>query len=193
GVAAWAGTGSFALACSASGELFRTGGRGHLLGDPLSGHALVRGAARAALRAYDGVAAPTSLGDRLVEATGAARLSNLPASLQRLAPAELARFAPQVVAAATDGDTVAQTLIRDEAERLAELIRSAAVRADQSATTCRVGGGVLTGSALVRDALSDALGATESLRLVACDGARAAAQLARWVHDGTMPMAGWVR
>lgn len=191
GVVAWSGTGSFAVACGDSGQLFRTGGRGSLLGDPASAFGIVVAAARRATRAFDGVDRPTSLGARLCAAMELERVTELGAALQGMMPGEVAAHAEVVVDASADGDPVAVELIETETAELAQLTRVAAERAGVDLESCQVGGGVLQRSAYVRSRFAAALGVEVSV--VERDVAESAARLARCVHDGTMPMAGWVR
>lgn len=198
GLLLWAGTGSFALARSAAGELHRVGGRGYLLGDQGSGYDLVRRAAGAVLLAVDGLGPPTALADALVAAFGASEPARLGAVLQRLGPGEVARHAAVVLAVAAAGDPVADGVLQDGAEALV-MLGAAAVRGaglDWRDLPVALGGGLLTGADAVRDAVAERLrafgaGAPQQI------GPRAAAGGAAWLAEGwfhrRQPQYGWVQ
>ncbi|MFI9400584.1 N-acetylglucosamine kinase [Nocardia sp. NPDC052316] len=108
GVVLTAGTGAVATAVDAAGRFTRTDGWGPLLGDEGGGAWIGTEGLRAALRAYDGRAAPTELAAHAAEHYGVT-LPELPKHLgQHENPALLAaRFAPVVAAAAATDDTAA--------------------------------------------------------------------------------------
>jgi N-acetylglucosamine kinase-like BadF-type ATPase len=197
GVLVWAGTGSFAIARSLTGELLRVGGRGFLLGDQGSGYDLVRRAATAVVLAADAMAEPTSLTGKLCAAFDAPSPLRLGAVLQRLDSGTVAAQAPLVFAAAAAGDSVARQVIAAALESLAFLAIGAARQAglEGSEMALALGGGVLVGV----PAYADELGARlvrhgfGAPRLV--DGraaARGAALLAQAWHDREEPLCGWV-
>ncbi len=197
GVAVWAGTGSFAIARSERGALLRTGGRGPLLSDEGSAHDLVRRAAVAAVRAADGLDAATGLGEILAARFAAGSATALGAALQRCTPSQIAAAAPDVVAAAADGDDVAAEVLGSGAASLAELADAAARRAGLRPGEIRVelGGGVLQGSAAYAEVATKALRAAgfAGAGSSTIDAAEGAARLAHALADGRAPLCDWVR
>ncbi|MCS7313830.1 MAG: BadF/BadG/BcrA/BcrD ATPase family protein [Bryobacterales bacterium] len=126
GIIAIAGTGSIAFGRNAQGRTARAGGWGYLFGDEGGGFDLVRRALRAALRYEEGWGPPTTLRERLLEATGAASANDL---LHRFYTSEyprprIASFAVLVDRAATEGDPVARAILQDAAGELASLVEA---------------------------------------------------------------------
>src|SRR5436309_5905773 len=70
GIITIAGTGSIAFGRNAAGQTVRAGGWGFIYGDEGGAFDIVRHALRAALRMDEGWGLPTTLRDRLLEATG---------------------------------------------------------------------------------------------------------------------------
>lgn len=198
GVLVWSGTGSFAVARSADGRLHRVGGRGYLLGDDGSAYDLVRRAARAALRAVDGLGPATRLTADLVRALSAPAPERLGAVLQGLDTGQVARHLGVVLAAAAAGDAVAQEVVAGGAGALRELVQAAAARAGLPAGAAAVamGGGALLGAEPLRRGLVAAL-AEQGWRagdlLDDRAAARGAAALAEAMASGRAPLAEWVR
>lgn len=195
GVLLWAGTGSFAVARSVTGELVRVGGRGYLLGDAGSGYDLVRRAAQAVLAAVDGMGPSTLLTGRL-GAVFDARPARLGATLQRLDSATVAAQSPVVFAVAAAGDAVARDVVQQSAAALAQQALAAARHAGLEADIdLAVGGGVLAGNASYAACVSELLAAQGFRAPRLLDGraaARGAARLARAWHEGAQPLCGWV-
>lgn len=197
GVLVWAGTGSFAISRSVTGELIRVGGRGYLLGDQGSGYDLVRRAAAAVLLAVDGLGPPTSLTGKLCAAFDAPAPQRLGAVLQRLDSGQVAAKTPLVMAAADEGDAVARAVLDAGVQSLATLATAAARQAGNELQDLDVafGGGVLCGVPRYAAALGDSLTAhgTRAHRLVDARGAaRGAAWLAQGWHQHLQPQRQWV-
>jgi N-acetylglucosamine kinase-like BadF-type ATPase len=193
----WAGTGSFAIARAANGELHRVGGRGYLLGDQGSGYDLVRRAAAAVLLAVDDLGPPTLLTQALVEAFEAPAPQRLGAVLQRASSGDVAKHLPVVLATAAAGDAVANEVLHGAVDALAMLASAAVRRAglDWNNLPVAVGGGVLTGAAAVADLLAErlrSLGAQPPRPIAARAAAHAAAWLAEGFHRREQPRYGWV-
>jgi N-acetylglucosamine kinase-like BadF-type ATPase len=126
GVSLVVGTGVACLVLSVSGEPTILGGHGFLLGDEGGGFWIGRQGLNASLRARDGRGAATAL-------TQAAqrRYGELDALHVRLHDAErpvdaIAQFAPDVLAAAEEGDAVADAIVEDSIGELTTLVRVAA-------------------------------------------------------------------
>ena len=197
GVLVWAGTGSFAIARSVTGELVRVGGRGFLLGDQGSAYDLVRRAASAVLFAVDGMGPPTSLTGKLCAAFDAPSAQRLGAVLQRLDSGQVAAKAPLVVAAAAAGDTVAAGILDAAVQSLAMLAAAAARQAgnDLQGLDVAFGGGLLNGVPSLAAALGANLaaqGACAPRQIDARGAARGAAWLAQGWHEGHQPERQWV-
>lgn len=197
GVLIWSGTGSFAVARSRHGELHRTGGRGYLLGDQGSGYDLVRRAAAAVLLAIDDLGPATVLTETLTAAFRAPSPSRLGATLQQLDTAGVAQQLPVVLAAAADGDVVANDVLAAGVDGLAMLAAGALRRADLDGRDVPVamGGGVLLAAPAIRELLSArlrSLGAAAPTVLDARAAARGAAWLAHGWHTHLEPQHTWV-
>jgi len=132
GVLLLAGTGSLALAVGPQEEEVRAGGWGYLLGDEGSGYWIGREAIRAALRAQDGRGPVTALTERLCRVAGVARPAELVGPIHRgeRDRAWIAGLAQEVVAAAQEGDPVAQGILDGAAGELALLVRAVLARAE---------------------------------------------------------------
>ncbi|HOZ46519.1 MAG TPA: N-acetylmuramic acid 6-phosphate etherase [Candidatus Hydrogenedentes bacterium] len=125
GIVVVAGTGSsvFARAQEGRGRIF--GGRGPVLGDPASAHAIAVAGLRAALDARDGAGPATALCQRLYEAAEAASGGRVAAWAARAARAEVAALCPLVFEALAEGDPVAHALLDVQVEALARQVQAA--------------------------------------------------------------------
>ncbi|MGW1025237.1 N-acetylglucosamine kinase [Streptomyces sp. NPDC002577] len=144
GLALVAGTGAVAARITGRVCTAIADGDGWLLGDDGSGFWIGRGAVRAALRMADGRGGPTVLAVSVGRALGlpgdvlpyegevaapewsraqreAYRMHLLPAVMAQ-PPVRLARFAPLVAEAARDKDAVAQAILDEAADRLADTV-----------------------------------------------------------------------
>ncbi|WP_170461586.1 BadF/BadG/BcrA/BcrD ATPase family protein [Ruegeria arenilitoris] len=130
------GTGSF-LARQSDGEIRLIGGYGALIGDDASGYWLGQQLLRRVLLAADGIA-PDSALTRSVRR----RFDEDPMQIVRFAgqarPAEIADFAPEIIAAAQKGDVVAVALMREGADYVAAGLQ--ALGRDDPEPVCAVGG-----------------------------------------------------
>jgi glucosamine kinase len=156
GVVVAVGSGTVALAADGRGGVAVVDGYGHLLGD--DGFAVGREGLRSALRDFDGRGGSAALRARAEATFGP--LERLPAAIySEGAPVRrMAAFAPDVAAAARDGDAAAAEIWRDAGRALAAAASAAAQRvfgpgeADVSWT-----GGLFAAGALVLDPFRDAL------------------------------------
>lgn len=198
GVLVWAGTGSFAIARATDGTLYRTGGRGYLLGDQGSGFDLVRRAAAAVLLAIDDLGPSTQLTLALTQAFAAASPQRLGAVLQQLDSGQVAAKLPVVLAAAAAGDAVGNDVLRDGVDGLAMLANGAVRRAglEWAALPVAFGGGVLHEGSAPAMLLAQRLatfGAAEPRFVDARAAARGAAFLAHEFHLRIEPAFSWVQ
>lgn len=121
GIITIAGTGSIAFGRNGQGRIARAGGWGHIFGDEGSGFDLARQALRAALRMEEGWGEQTRLRELLLEGTGSQTANQM---LHRFYSDEwprsrVARLAPLVDRAATEGDPIAMQIITGAAQQLA--------------------------------------------------------------------------
>jgi len=116
-----AGTGTAGIA-RVGGQSTIVGGRGFWLGDDGSGARIGADALRAAMRAYDGLEEMTGLSQVLLE-----RFAFDPHAMTRWAldakPGDYGAFAPQVFAAASDGELQAREIAERAARAIAALTR----------------------------------------------------------------------
>jgi N-acetylglucosamine kinase-like BadF-type ATPase len=130
GIALIAGTGSSCYGRTAAGEGWRAGGWGQLISDEGSSYWLGVQAMKAAVRAYDGRIERTLLLTRVQERLRLADMNDIMHRIYHagLSRAEIAALAPLVIDAARDGDQVAEGLIEQGAQALAECVLAVARR-----------------------------------------------------------------
>jgi N-acetylglucosamine kinase-like BadF-type ATPase len=130
GIALIAGTGSNCLGRDEADAVFMCGGWGWLLDDSGAGFGLALAALRAAVRAHEGRADFTRLLPSALAFFGLTEPNELLTRLHRPAvrPEEIAAFAPVVAELAAGGDAVAESVLRDGAAALAELVATTASR-----------------------------------------------------------------
>lgn len=158
-----AGSGAVAFAVGPGGRSARADGLGHWLGDAGSGFAIGRAGLRAALAALDGRGPETGLTQHFLARAGAARaewvgwIAELDISIAH-AHLQLRSFAPCVVQAAAEGDTIAGSILKEAGEDLADTAASVLRKADALAQPrVAVTGSLFTHSAELRRAFRAAL------------------------------------
>ena len=151
-----AGTGSIVLVRERDGGFARAGGWGYLIGDEGSGHAIGAAGVRAVAAELDG-GAVTALRGILAEAFNLSTRDEIIRSIyQDRLP--LHTFAPSVVRAAEEGDSVAAHIVVSQTEALAaQLSAAAGLAADVTPRVSFIGG--LTASPYYRSTLESAIGA----------------------------------
>lgn len=124
GVGAISGTGSNVFGVGRSGQAWRVGGWGHLLGDQGSGYWLGNESIRAALADRDGSGPPTALSAAVMEHFDVPSVEALAALVyaRPLTKGEIAAFAVVACELAQRGDEVARHLYRRGAAELAAQI-----------------------------------------------------------------------
>ena len=147
GVVLLAGTGSVAWARLPGGVTTRIGGLGAVMGDQGSGHDLGRQALRAAGLAVEGRGRRTQLAARILTRLHLTGLPELVRWATTADAAAVAALAPEVLAAAEDGDAVAGALVDAGADDLASHVRALAERFPRDAEV----GVALGGSLLSRN------------------------------------------
>jgi len=146
GIVLLAGTGSVAWARLPGGDLTRIGGLGAVAGDQGSGYDLARQALRAVGLSVEGRGRRTTLSARVLARL---RLSGLGELVRWATLADIpaiAGLAPEVLAAAEEGDAVAGALVDAGADDLATHVRALAERFPRGAEV----GVALGGSLLAR-------------------------------------------
>lgn len=150
GIAIVGGAGINALGMHPDGRQERFLGIGDYSGDWGGGHALATAALGAAVRAGDGRGPATSLTDRLVAWFGAADRDNvdaiaIAADRGEIGLGAMLSFAPEVFAAAVEGDAVAVGIVARFGDEVLDFIRALIVRLDVADREVDVvlGGGTL--------------------------------------------------
>lgn len=160
GIALIAGTGSSCFGINERGERWQAGGWGHLISDEGSSYWLGWNAIRLAMGAYDG-RWQTSLLEPVKQQLNLREMTDIHHRLytQGISKAEIAAFAPLVIAAAQAGDAMAQALIRQGAHELALMVAAVANRLGWSNTTCEVAlsGGLWRAGEAILDPFREAL------------------------------------
>lgn len=119
GVALIAGTGSIALGRDADGNILRTGGWGHILGDEGSGYDIGHQALQAAVRAADGRGEATVLLERILRQWEVLHASALIGQVYgNTDKARIARLSSIVFEAAQAGDEVACKIVQQAVDEL---------------------------------------------------------------------------
>ncbi|HTT68820.1 MAG TPA: BadF/BadG/BcrA/BcrD ATPase family protein [Gemmatimonadales bacterium] len=147
GIVLLAGTGSVAWARLPGGDTARVGGLGAVVGDQGSGYELARQALRAVGLSIEGRGRRTTLSARLLARL---RLTGLGELVRWATVADIpmvATLAPDVLAAAEEGDAVAGALVDAGADDLATHVRALAERYPRGAEV----GVALGGSLLARN------------------------------------------
>jgi len=129
GIAMISGTGSIVYGRRQDGRTTRAGGWGYLLGDEGSGYAIGLAALRAVARADDGRAPATSLTRSILAHWSVAAPQKLISHvyLEHVPTQDIAALVTLVEAAASEGDAVAQSILREAGHELA-LAANAVVR-----------------------------------------------------------------
>lgn len=126
GIALIAGTGSFCLGRSPSGQVTRCGGWGYLLGDEGSGYWIAMEGLRAVTRAIDGKDEATELHPLLFSELGISKSPELITTIygETHDRSKMAKLAPIVFQAAEKGDRVASAIVQRAIEALCDLVVS---------------------------------------------------------------------
>lgn len=140
-IAVICGTGAVVFATK-KGHLMRFGGGGWRLEVLGSGYDIGRSAILAAMEARDGVGPETRLLAEVEQKLGDTVWNKIPFLYQEPA-ATIADFAPLVFRAQMEGDAVAEKIVTENANRLAELILTA-LRHSPDAKQILLGGSILT-------------------------------------------------
>jgi N-acetylglucosamine kinase-like BadF-type ATPase len=152
GVALICGTGSLAFGRTPDGRTARAGGMGYLFSDEGSGYDIAREGLRAVALSLDDRGPRTLLVERFLTALGSASSAELVRDVYRRAEDRqwMASLAQIVLAAAADGDEVADQLVHAAARKLAGLIEAVSDRLGEPPRELAFGGGLIVHSELLR-------------------------------------------
>lgn len=180
GIVVVAGTGAIALTLARDGSRLRAGGHGYLLDDDGGGFSIGRAALRALLREADRTGAPPAgaLAARIFAATGGSGWERLRAYVYGGGRSSVAALAPEVAAAAREGDSQAERILRWAGDELARLARLLLERCGEVRPVALVGGLTGMGGELVAG-FRRGLPAGVDVRIVQQEPVEAAAQRAR--------------
>lgn len=143
------GTGSCCYGRNPNGRTAKVGGWGHQLGDRGSAYDIAFRALRAVAHEFDHRQVWGRLGQRILRTLLLQEPNDLIAWLQQAAKTEVAALAPEVFAAAGEGDKVARAVITETSELLASDALACAGRLTDKRSPLRF---VLAGSVLLKQA-----------------------------------------
>ncbi|MCB0114181.1 MAG: hypothetical protein KDD84_08820 [Caldilineaceae bacterium] len=171
GIVQIAGTGSSTFGVNARGEGWRSGGWGHLIADEGSGYWFGIQAMRAAVRAFDGRLPATVLEARVLDFLQIKEMNDIfqPLYVDTMEKHEIARLAPLVLDAAAEGDAVAQQLLAQGVDLLADCVAAVARRLRMDGDTVEIAlvGGLFQAGDLFVKPFADAVARQlPSIRLV---------------------------
>ncbi|MCS4540407.1 MAG: hypothetical protein HYU03_06950 [Thaumarchaeota archaeon] len=169
GIIVIAGTGSVAGGVDSSGRTVRVGGWGAILDDEGSAYDIGRKALTAALRAYDGRVGATGLLKTVMKRIGARIPEEIIEAvyIKGMGVAEIASLSPVVVQLGLKGDEVANKILKEAGESLAELVLATANKLGlQAVYKVSPVGGVFRSGGLVIDAFRRRLRNTAPLARV---------------------------
>jgi N-acetylglucosamine kinase-like BadF-type ATPase len=161
GIVAIAGTGATALGMNAEGKLWRVDGWDYILGDAGSGYCIGLAGIHEAMKMLDGRRQPTRLLDKLVRfygVDGALAMRRL-ADSGGLGKLRIADFSRCVAEAADEDDLVAQTILGQAANEIANDIEAIVTQLAMEDDAFPIGivGSVFKSSAWVLEPLRDAI------------------------------------
>lgn len=159
GILLISGTGTACLGRNQAGLTWRAGGWGHLLHDVGSAYALGHAALVAATRDVDARGASTSLTALVRTALGLSDMKEIFRKIHHegVARSSIAALAPQVVSHAEAGDTVAQEILRQNAEGLVEMVITVARKLGSHELSLALTGGLVTNARTFRRMFLDGL------------------------------------
>ena len=128
GIIIISGTGAICFGKNSEGKVVRAGGWGYLLGDEGSGYFIGREAIIAALKELDGRGEKTKLRDRLEEHFKLSSIDQIIPHIyqNRIDRIAIANFAPIVFEQTSQGDAIAEKIIRTTGKELGRLAKAVA-------------------------------------------------------------------
>lgn len=122
GILVISGTGSNTYGITSNGELYRVGGWGHILGDEGSGYQIGLLSLKTVIKSLEGMLPPTLMTKAITDAYDFGHISELKGYVYKssIGRNDIAAFARYCVETAANGDSLAQTILQDQARELAE-------------------------------------------------------------------------
>lgn len=153
-----AGTGSIAFGRDSQGRTARAGGWGFAISDEGSGHWIGQRAVAAAMRARDQGSGGLLL-ESVLKAFAVASTDQLVIAANATPPPDFAALLPSVLSAADAGDVLAQRILTQAGEELAQLASTVIAQLFPNTTPVPVAmsGGVFHNSARVRETFTSSL------------------------------------
>lgn len=150
------GTGSMTAAADKNGDIITKGGFGFILGDEGSGYRIALDGIREAVRSLDETGEKTVLGERLLSFSGALSKEELVDKFYspEKSRKEIAAFAPFVISAAENGDSVALGIVSYQLKLLSETFRALSVSLDEK-PFASLFGGVFQNSSFMRNKFAE--------------------------------------
>lgn len=139
-----AGTGSIIFGKDRSGNIYRVGGFGRLLGDEGSGNTIGRRGLNEVAKEFDGRGKKTLMRELLKRDFGINDSSQLITEVYRN-NFDMASFAPRVIEAAQNGDEIATAILEEESDQLILHVKSIFnIIGEETMKLCLVGGTLTT-------------------------------------------------
>lgn len=165
GIGLIAGTGSICFGKSATGLFERAGGWGHLIGDEGSGYGLGRDALAAVAMAYDGYGEPTLIQELLAQDMNLASRAEIISYVYTKDKSAVAAIAPIVEKACSQGDKVAQCIVRKNAFALVQLVEAVSCKLGVEKVCVAMLGGLLSHKTNLRAAFVAKLGEVDKNKI----------------------------
>ncbi len=146
GILLLAGTGSIAHARDPAGNVRRVGGLGWRIGDEGGGYALGRVAVSAAIMGHERRGPATQLTEKLLQAAGVSDAEQIPTWVRRADVPTVAKLATTVCDVADSGDEVANDLVAEASQALADHVIALLTHFCEGEEVSVVLGGGLIGS-----------------------------------------------
>lgn len=150
------GTGSMTAAADKNGDIITKGGFGYILGDEGSGYRIALDGIREAVRSLDETGEKTVLGEALLSFSGVSSKEELVEKFYspEKSRKEIASFAPYVISAAENGDSVALCVVSYQLKLLSETLRALSVSLGEKPFAALFGG-VFQNSSFMRNKFSE--------------------------------------
>lgn len=122
GILAISGTGSNTYGITKSGQIYRVGGWGHLLGDEGSGYQIGLQTLKSVIKSHEGIESPTAMSSLIMAAYPLEHITDLKSYIYQpaITKQDIASFARCCIEAAEAGDEAASRIIGQQAEELAD-------------------------------------------------------------------------
>ncbi len=152
GIITISGTGSISLGIDSNNKLYRTGGWGHILGDEGSGYYFGKEGLVAIMKAYDGRVEDTSIKQKVLDYLGFDTEDRIPKYVYSNIEEKdkIAKLAPLVIEAASEGDKIAVEIINKGILDLIDLTDTNYKKISEPVNIA-LAGGILEKSTFIRE------------------------------------------